>query len=151
MAEKLKGPGLTKEKFLSLVSELRKADAAKDKAVGEARAVRKRMKASGVDLDAYALMQVLAKLEPDDAEARIKNLRRYMAWDGSGEQLALFVDADAGDDDEPSSAVVDEIHNEAVAFALEREAAEAADSEPVGVPPAVKKASTRRSLSEPVH
>lgn len=150
MAEKLKGPGLTQERFLALVAELRKADGAKDAAVGECRAIRKRMKSQGVDLDAYALMQTLAKLEPDDAAARMKNLRRYVAWDGSGIQLPLFAEELEEDEDAaPSSSVVDAIHDEAVAVAMEREASAAADSAPVGMPPAIRKASTRRAMTEP--
>lgn len=151
MAEKLKGPGLTQERFLSLVAELRKADATKDAAVAECRIIKKRMKSQGVDLDAFALMQSLAKLEPDDAAARMKNLQRYVAWDGSGAQLPLWADEVEEDEAVPSSSVVDAIHDEAVAVAMEREAAAAADSAPVGMPPAVRKASTRRAMTEPVH
>ena len=152
MATKMSAGVMTKDKFCDLVTELRKADAKKDAAVGECRAIRKRMKSQGVDLDALSLMQSLAKLEPDDAAARIKNLWRYREWNGDGVQLPLPLfgaDDDERDDDAPSSAVVDAIHDEAVAVAMDREAQAAADGAPVAVPPAVKRASTRRQMAEP--
>lgn len=174
MATKMSAGVLTKDKFCDLVTELRKADAKKDAAVGECRAIRKRMKSVGVDLDALSLMQSLAKLDPDDAAARIKNLWRYRDWDGSGEQLPLPMFG--ADDDAPSSAVVDEIAAESVAISEARETGRqhalaggsAEDCAYNGdlqrawiegwqagqVPdaaPAVKRASTRRQMADPVH
>lgn len=174
MATKMSAGVMTKDTFCHLMTELRKADAKKDAAVGECRAIRKRMKSQGVDLDALALMQSLAKLEPDDAAARIKNLWRYRDWNGDGVQLPLPLFG--ADDDEPSSAVMDEMLAESVAIAEARQAGHAhgvaggtmEDCPFVGelaaawiegfqagqveatapIAPAVKRASTRRQMAE---
>ncbi len=104
MAEKLAPPvtsNLTPNTFLGLYREIATAQREIEAATGRKRAILKRAKGAGVDLDALALMQRLANLEPEDAEMRLRNLVRYSHWADMqiGAQADLF---GATDDQHPN-------------------------------------------------
>lgn len=104
MAEPLrnsKPSNLTPTTFLDLYRELRTAQRDIDSATGIKRGIIKRAKSAGVDLYALSLMDSLSKLEPDDAELRLRNLVRYASWADMkiGMQGDLF---GATDDQQPT-------------------------------------------------
>lgn len=71
------------KEFLSIQQELLEAQREIDKATGRKRAILKRAKNSGADLDALALLNRLAKLDDDVREGLIGNLQKYSSWQGT--------------------------------------------------------------------
>lgn len=128
---------LSPNTFLELFRELGIAQREIDAATGRKRAILKRAKAAGIDLDALALMQRLAKLETDEAAMRLRNLARYSAWANMpiGTQADLF---GATDDQRPTEKAQAE-HNEWQADDAGYQAGKAGDSidnnpHPAGTP-----------------
>lgn len=87
--------------FLSLQTELIDSQRAIDKATGAKRAILKRAKNMGADLDAMALLRRLAKM-PDDARTLLlETTQRYAGWEG----VKLFR---AGDAERPQGSMFDD-------------------------------------------
>lgn len=86
------GSNLTPNHFLELYRELKTAQREIDAGTGRKRAILKRAKSGGVDLDALKLLENLAKLDPDKSEMRLRNVARYSEWVGRpvGFQPTLF-------------------------------------------------------------
>ncbi|HEV7458882.1 MAG TPA: hypothetical protein VGN96_19070 [Roseococcus sp.] len=83
--------------FVSIFAEMLKAETDKDARVGKLRSIRARLEKAGCDMPAVDLVIKLRKLEPDVAEARLRNALRYARWLNMpiGAQPGLFSD-DAG-------------------------------------------------------
>jgi ribosome modulation factor len=101
LAEPKQQSNLTPNFFLEIFRDLKNAQREIDAATGRKRAILKRGKGGGIDLDAMRLMEGLAKLETEDAELRLRNLSRYLKWTESplGKQGDLF---GATDDQQPT-------------------------------------------------
>lgn len=78
--------------FLSTLSDYLAAETARDRSTAKARNVRKRFENMGCDMPALALMLSLRKLEPEEAEQRLRNALRYSRWANMkiGDQGDLF-------------------------------------------------------------
>lgn len=74
------GSNLTSFLFLDIYRELKSAQREIEAATGRKRAILKRAKSGGVDLDAMALLNRLSKLEADESEMLLRNVARYSTW-----------------------------------------------------------------------
>jgi len=71
------GANLTPDDLVKLVIEEARLKRALDEANAKFRAHRSKMDKAGVDLKAYAALQALAKLDPDERASRLKTMFRY--------------------------------------------------------------------------
>jgi hypothetical protein len=99
--------------FLAALVEIREHSRGKDRSVAKLRTVRQRMEKAGCDMKALDLMLSLSKLEPSEAEMRLRNALRYCRWTNMpiGAQSSLFSD----DADQPAAKATEE-YNEALIY-----------------------------------
>lgn len=125
MADKLTDPDaapkgantIAPNDFLSMLGDMLAATVKKDRGVASVRHVRSRMEKIGCDMRALDLMLSLRKLEPEEAESRLRNALRYARWAGLsvGEQsdmLHASEDAVAPSTDAKSQWSAAEIHDQ---------------------------------------
>lgn len=127
--------------FLSALSDLIAADTARDRSTAKARNVRKRFENMGCDMPALALMLTLRKLEPEEAEQRLRNALRYSRWASMkiGDQADLFAGMDADTPAEKASAEWTEAQAKEEGYAAGKAGRDPNDSRfPLGSPLAQK-------------
>jgi ribosome modulation factor len=95
VADKITPPAsntLTPNDLLQIQTELRAAQRAIDAATGSKRAILKRAKGMGADLQALALLQRFARMDEDEAQALAKTFIKYATWAelGAWSQAEMF-------------------------------------------------------------
>ena len=84
MADKLNAEDgantISPNEFLAIQTELRAAQREIDAATGRKRAILKRAKSQGADLDAIALLNRFARMDDDEAAGVLRNTIRYASW-----------------------------------------------------------------------
>lgn len=113
MPEASKPNTIAPNDFLAALVEIAEHSRGKDRSVAKLRTVRQRMEKAGCDMKALDLMLSLSKLEPSEAEMRLRNALRYCRWTNMpiGQQASLFSD----DADQPAAKATEEF-NEARIF-----------------------------------
>ena len=104
--------------FLATYRELRSEKRVLDSQNGVVRNIRKRMKAKGIDMAAFAIVEGLLKLEDEEAAMRLRNIGRQLFWLGSsiGKQMDLFGSDDVSGPTETSVLALREQDAEMVGF-----------------------------------
>lgn len=87
-------PNVPPETFLAHLRSIRDAKRTQEDANMAVARVKKAAKRDGIDLDAFKLMEGLAKLDEDEAELRLRHLFEYSKWANLpiGTQLDAFGD-----------------------------------------------------------
>jgi len=116
MSDQAPGPGhngISPAMFLEFYGQIRKAKRKVDEVNAEYRNTRKRAETAGVNLKALALMEKLAKMEPEEAASELRTSMRYASW--ADLQVGQQPDLLAPADDQPVPQKAMDQHRESIA------------------------------------